>query len=49
MADYEGEAEVKIETESEDSDFAKEYGESVTCVGTYFDEDVHEDQIHLEL
>ena len=31
MTDYEGEDEVKIETELEDYDFAKEYGE-YTCM-----------------
>ena len=32
MVDYEDEDEVKIETEPEDSDFAKEHGESATYV-----------------
>jgi len=32
MASYEDEDKVKIETEPEDSDFAEEHGESVTCV-----------------
>jgi len=32
MANYEDEDEVEIETEPEDSDFAREHGESATCV-----------------
>ena len=32
MVDYEDEGKVNVETESEDSDFAEEHGESVTCM-----------------
>jgi len=32
MADYEGEDEVLIEIELEDSDFVEEEGEAATCV-----------------
>jgi len=32
MADYENEGEVEIETEPDDSDFAEEHGDVVTCI-----------------
>ena len=32
MVDYKDEGEMKVDTESEDSDFAEEHGKSVTCV-----------------
>jgi len=36
MADYVDEDEVEIETESENSDFVEEHGESATCVVQWF-------------
>jgi len=32
VTNYEGEDEVKIKTEPDDSDFAKEHGDIITCV-----------------